>query len=88
MHTLATVLAELGRPEEARQTLLEMFEVDGIEIPRSIDWYIIGRIAEEYGERQTALAAYRKVERPDPSNPLTTFRLAERRIRILEGKTK
>jgi len=88
LHTLATVLAELGRPEEARQTLLEMFEVDGIEIPRSIDWYIIGRIAEEYGERQTALAAYRKVERPDPSNPLTTFRLAERRIRILEGKTK
>lgn len=88
LHTLAVVQAELGRPEEARQTMLELFTVEGIETPRSLDWYIIGRIAEEYGERRTALDAYRMVERPSQPHPLSTFSLAQRRLRLLEGKAK
>jgi tetratricopeptide (TPR) repeat protein len=88
LHTLATVLAELARPEEARQTLLEVFDAEAVDSPRSIDWYVIGRIAEEYGERTTALSAYRKVEKNPDEGPLSTYRLAERRLRLMEGKAK
>jgi tetratricopeptide (TPR) repeat protein len=88
LHTLATVLAELGHPEEARQTLLELFDLDGIEEPRSIDWYIIGRIAEDYGELRTAVSAYKKAAQPKDPEPLSTGTLAERRLRLLENKVK
>ncbi|HEY4239070.1 MAG TPA: DUF3857 domain-containing protein [Kofleriaceae bacterium] len=44
--------------------------------PRAADWFVIGRIAESYGLREDAIAAYRRVGPPPPH----TTRDGERRM--------
>jgi hypothetical protein len=81
LHTLATIYAEIGRPVDAREILLEAVELSGGELDPEDD-YILGRIAEDYGMTATAVGHYRKV--PLPSNLRTaTYTLAQRRISAL-----
>jgi tetratricopeptide (TPR) repeat protein len=85
LHTLATVYAEMGYLTEARDVLLALLDNRTSNDLEGPDWYILGRIAEQYGVEDAALRAFEKVE-PD-GNELTanrsTYLLATRRIRAL-----
>jgi tetratricopeptide (TPR) repeat protein len=78
LHALAGLYAATGRSVEARAALLKGIDdahrgtlVDG-------DWYVLGRIAENYGVDDYAIAAYRKVK---PGEGVATVsELAQRRL--------
>lgn len=83
MHTLAALYAETGQSLEAREALLESMDNAGRAEPASHDWYVLGRIAENYGARDAALAAYKRVEKPDKLDASDTYILATRRLKAL-----
>jgi transglutaminase-like putative cysteine protease/Flp pilus assembly protein TadD len=87
LHTLGCIYAELGKTREAREVLLQSLEARRIAQPYADFWYPIGRIAEQYGERDIALASYAKVKPPaDPALEYeSAYRLAQRRIATLGG---
>jgi tetratricopeptide (TPR) repeat protein len=87
LHTMATVYADLGRPTEARDVLLQTFRSRVTTEPEPHDWYVLGRIAEEYGARDAALAAYRRTALAKDSDlPNSTNQLSLRRLRLLGEK--
>jgi Flp pilus assembly protein TadD len=90
LHTQAAIFAELGKPTEARQIILQTMDIAGREEPSSEDWYVFGRIAETYGESGAAIAAYRKVEQPKSPEalPLSTYTLAQKRLKALSVSAK
>jgi hypothetical protein len=53
--------------------------------PDDAYWYAFGRIAEQYGERDIAIADYRKLEKPKHllAIPTSTYRLAQMRLKAL-----
>ena len=83
MHTLAALYAEAGNSLEARTKLLESMDAGGREEPTSIDWYVLGRIAENYGAKDAALAAYKRVTQPKWGLASSTYELAQRRVKLL-----
>jgi transglutaminase-like putative cysteine protease/tetratricopeptide (TPR) repeat protein len=85
LHTLAALYAETGRTAEAQQTMLQGMEVAGIEEPDSSSWFVFGRIAEQYGIREAAIAAYSRVEKPSEKAAIndSTWALAQRRLKNL-----
>lgn len=86
LHTLAAVYADLGRSVQARDALLESLRVKGAETPESYDWYVLGRIAENYGETETAREDYKKVEKPEVGESGgSTYRLAQKRLAALSA---
>jgi tetratricopeptide (TPR) repeat protein len=87
LHTLACVYAELGKTKEAREVLLQAIDARALPQPDAIHWYALGRIAEQYGERDIALADYAKVTAPaDPSSLwLSTYQLAQTRVAALKA---
>jgi tetratricopeptide (TPR) repeat protein len=87
LHTLACVYAELGKTKEAREVLLQAMDARALSQPDAIHWYALGRIAEQYGEREIALEDYAKVTAPnDPATLwLSTYRLAQIRIAALKA---
>ncbi len=86
LHTLASQYAEAGRCREARKTLDEVIRLSGNDTPSSDDWYVLGRIAEEYGMRETAEKYYKKVEKPKLQVERfdSAYVLAERRLGIMK----
>jgi transglutaminase-like putative cysteine protease/tetratricopeptide (TPR) repeat protein len=87
LHTLATLYAEVGRSVQAREALLESLEVRGRDEPEPHDWYVLGRIAENYGEMETARDDYRRVIPPEDSRlGGSTYLLARKRLAVL-GKS-
>ena len=66
-----------------REVILQAMEIEAREEPSSDDWYVFGRIAEHYGEIEVAVAAYQKVEPPDPETADATYHLAQRRLGVL-----
>jgi transglutaminase-like putative cysteine protease/tetratricopeptide (TPR) repeat protein len=85
LHTLASLYAEVGKTTEAREVIVHALEVSGVEEPEPHDWYVFGRIAEQFGEREAAAAAYRKVTPPKEKAQLSssTYRLAQKRLAAL-----
>lgn len=84
LHTLASLYAEVAKTSEARAVLLQAMDVQGLDEPDSESWYVFGRIAEQFGEKEAALFAYRKVEKPEKEvHALSTYLLAQRRITAL-----
>jgi tetratricopeptide (TPR) repeat protein/transglutaminase-like putative cysteine protease len=87
MHTLAAVLAELGRVAEAREALQKSLDLDGADEPWPQDWYVLGRIAEKLDDPQVAETRYALVrataahENPDKS---ACALLAQSRIQFLD----
>ncbi|RLE22763.1 MAG: hypothetical protein DRJ08_03630, partial [Acidobacteria bacterium] len=77
LHTLAALYAEAGRCREARKTLDACMKADGLIVPDENDWYVLGRIAEQYGETDSAISAYKKVKEPKgvESRILSTYTL-------------
>ncbi len=85
LHTLATVYAEAGHCQQARQMILKAMAANGQIEPSADDWYVLGRISEHYGEREAAFAAFARVEPPKPEHKrgAATYVLAQRRLRAL-----
>jgi transglutaminase-like putative cysteine protease/Flp pilus assembly protein TadD len=79
LNTLAAIYADQGRSSEARDTFLKSLEQSGSDELRSADWYVVGRIAENYGIDDAALEAYQKVTKPAfvPGSP---YALAQERL--------
>ena len=82
LHTLAALYAENGKSVEARQALLKAMDRHGSDDPGSSDWYVLGRIAENYGVRDAALAAYKRVEKGDLTGT-STWELTQKRIAVM-----
>jgi len=83
LHTLASLYAETGKSLEAREALLQSMDDAGRDEPADHDWYVLGRIAENYGATDAALAAYKRVEKPKTDLASSTYVLAARRIKDL-----
>ena len=88
LHTLASLYAEAGKSVEARQALFKAMDKRLSDTPTSIDWYVVGRIAENYGVPDAAAAAYKRVEK-DPSSSMaidsvSTWALAQRRLAAMK----
>jgi tetratricopeptide (TPR) repeat protein len=87
LHTLGCLYAEVGKIKEAREVLLQAMDAQSLEDLSGEYWYAFGRIAEQYGERDIALADYAKVT-PTTTlglDAISTFWLAQNRIHILDG---
>ena len=83
LHTLASLYAETGKSLEAREALLQSMDDAGRDEPAEHDWYVLGRIAENYGATDAAMAAYKRVEKPKTQLASSTYVLAERRVKAL-----
>ena len=85
LHTLACLYAEVGNTKDAREVLLRAMDDWNLDEPNDDVWYVLGRIAEQYGERDIAIADYRKLEKPkEPlSLPTSTWRLAQMRLKAM-----
>src|SRR6185436_4274024 len=85
LNTLAALYAETGKNLEAREALLSSIDARNREQPTSADWYVLGRIAENYGVRDAAMAAYRRVKKNE-KGPATVWELTEKRLAGLGGR--
>ena len=85
LHTLACLYAEAGNTKDAREVLLRAMDDWNLDEPNDDVWYVLGRIAEQYGEREIALADYRKLEKPkEPiAVPTSTWKLAQIRFKAM-----
>ncbi|MCL4523463.1 MAG: DUF3857 domain-containing protein [Acidobacteria bacterium] len=83
VHTLSAVWAEAGKTNEAREAMLQAIELYNLEEPNAAIWYLYGRLAELWGEKQTAVAAYKRMEKPKniERQPTATYRLAQRNLK-------
>jgi len=79
LHTLATLYAETGKNIEARDALLRTLDKSRRDQPDSSDWYVLGRMAENYGVREAALAAYNRVDKKE-NDGASVWELAQRRL--------
>ena len=62
LNTLAVLYAEQGKSSEAREALLQSVEKHEEDELADADWYVVGRIAENYGITDAAIEAYQKIE--------------------------
>jgi tetratricopeptide (TPR) repeat protein len=85
LHTLACLYAETGKTKEARELLLRAMDELNLDEPNDDFWYAFGRIAEQYGEREIAIADYRKLEKPKLALeiPTSSYTLAQMRLKAL-----
>ncbi len=68
IHTLACLYAVKGKTKEARDLLIRVMDLQGIEQPDEAIWLGFGLIAEQYGLKDVALSLYRQVQAvPDPT---------------------
>ena len=85
LHTLACLYAEAGNTKDAREVLLRAMDDWNLDEPNDEVWYVLGRIAEQYGEREIAIADYRRLKKP--KEPLvvstSTWRLAQIRLKAM-----
>ncbi|HYK01445.1 MAG TPA: DUF3857 domain-containing protein [Thermoanaerobaculia bacterium] len=86
LQTLAALYAEAGKNSEARAALLQALEADSRSNLEEADWYLLGRIAENYGLDDVAIASYGKVKVEEGG--ASVMKLAQRRLQGLTGKTK
>ena len=85
VHTLACLYAETGRTKDARELLLRSMDDLNLDEPNDDYWYAFGRIAEQYGERDVAIADYRKLQKPKfaLAIPISSYTLAQMRLKAM-----
>jgi Tfp pilus assembly protein PilF len=85
LHTLACLYAETGNTKDAHDLLLRAMDDWDLDEPNDEVWYVLGRIAEQYGLRDIAIADYRKLEKPKEvlAIPTSTWQLAQIRLKAL-----
>ena len=71
----------MGKTAEAYQIILQSLAAKTDEAPVSHDWYVFGRLAEQYGMPDVARGYYKKVTPDDDAS--STFQLARRRLQAL-----
>lgn len=83
LNTLAVVYAEQGNSSEARDTLLKSLDQLEQDTLTPSDWYVVGRIAQNYGIFDAATEAYNNI--PKPKEPEgTTWALAQQRLKEMK----
>jgi tetratricopeptide (TPR) repeat protein len=87
LHTLACLYTEVGKTKEAREILIHGMDLLNLDEPNPDYWYAFGRIAEQYGVRDVAIADYNRVTKPEKSVqiPDSTYRLAQMRLQALNA---
>ena len=90
LHTLGCVYAEVGKTREAREVLVQAMDSLSLDEPDGNYWYAFGRIAEQYGERTTALAYYARLTKPKHAIeiPESSYRLAQMRLQALQAEKR
>ena len=83
LHTLAMLYAEVGRHNEAWQTLKMLIDKRPGKIPDAIDHVVIGRIAEHYGLEDAARESYERVPKPTTDSRTSTWQLAQKKLAAL-----
>ncbi len=85
LHTLACLYAEVGNTKDAHDVLLRAMDDWNLDEPNDEVWYVLGRIAEQYGERDIAIADYHKLKKPKEilAIPTSTWRLAQMRLKAM-----
>lgn len=84
LHTLACIYAAQGKTTEARQFLLQAMSSGNLAEPNDSIWLGFGLIYEQYGVRDAAIGAYKRVQKPEGNvSPIDTFVLAQTRLRAL-----
>jgi tetratricopeptide (TPR) repeat protein/transglutaminase-like putative cysteine protease len=85
LHTLACLYAETGDTKDAHDVLLRAMDDWNLDEPNDDVWYVLGRIAEQYGERDIAIADYHKLQKPRKvlAIPTSTWRLAQMRLKAM-----
>lgn len=77
LHTLASVHAALGEPQQAVEALRRAAEAPGRALSPA-DWLVLGRVAEEYGLLDEAAEWYGRVSAPDFPSAISVQALAQR----------
>jgi tetratricopeptide (TPR) repeat protein len=87
LHTLACLYAETGKTKEARDLLIRSMDELNLDEPNDDYWFAFGRIAEQYGERDIAIADYRKLQKPKQvlAVPSSSYELAAIRLKGLNA---
>lgn len=87
-HTLASLLTERGETNEALELFFKEVSSREEEELRSEDWYLIGRIAEQFGEKEAAIGNYQRVTPPKETEAMegSCYALAAKRLKVL-GKS-
>lgn len=81
-NTYATVLAEVGEPAAAWAELEQI--LPGYAAPTDADWYVLGRIAEQVGLRDDAIAIYRRLPRgADAPGYPSAWDFAQKRLKAM-----
>ncbi len=90
LHTLACLYAEKGRTAEAYRIIVQAIGAKPDEAPGADDWYVFGRLAEQYGLPDVARKYYRLVTPPKSleAGPMSTHTLAARRLGALGEEKK
>jgi tetratricopeptide (TPR) repeat protein len=88
LHTLACIYAAQGKTTEAKQVLRDALDAGSMPEPNSAVWYALGLIYEQYGEKNAALDAYRRVQAHEFDDhtivySTSTYVLAQARIHAL-----
>ena len=85
LHTLGCLYAETGKTTDGRELLLRAMDDLNLDEPNDDFWYAFGRIAEQYGERDIAIADYQKLQKPKYALeiPTSSYTLAQMRLKAL-----
>jgi len=84
IHTLGAVLAETGQLKEARQMLVRyLASVDPSAGMTDAARYLVGRIAEGIGLRDTAQETYSAIARPKVEAGDSVYDLAQIRLKVM-----
>jgi tetratricopeptide (TPR) repeat protein len=84
LHTLACLYAAQGKTTEAKQVLLQAMAAGNLTRPNAATWYGFGAIYQQYGVTDAAIAAFKKVERPERTiSPTDTYVLAQAHLKEL-----
>jgi len=86
LHTLSCLYAAQGKTTEAKQVLFQAMEAANLGQPNSPSWYAFGAIYQQYGVNDAAIAAFKKVEKPEgPIMPVDTYVLAQSHLKELHA---
>lgn len=88
LHTLGCLYAEVGKIKEAREVLVQAMDALDLDEPDDNYWYAFGRIAEQFGERDTAIADYNRVTKPKYPIEISqsSYHLAQIRLQALRSQ--
>ena len=70
--------------------LVQAMDLENLDEPDGPFWYAFGRVAEQYGEREAALANYERVTKPKKAVqiPSSSYRLAQERMKGLGAEKR